>query len=560
MNMATKHAKCMMELMDAVEVRHKRKAREKEAKDTDIAVAYASCMVELMNGVVVKHSKQDAVKRYENLISEAVEAQGRNDAAKVYSCYKSLRPRKARPLNLVRKPDGENAKTPLEARKVWQGHWAKAVEAVIVEPSQIEEEARRKGRDQWRKKQEDEREILPTLKETERIFRRQTPNKAGGEDGIPPDAYHWCAKAMAQCWQPLLTKVALGAGEPATWTGGTLIELYKGKGSVTDPANSRGITLGDSAGKAWHKMLTNRVEKKTESILQDSQFGARKGRSSEDANMLVRLSQQIALEEGVNHAIIFLDLKSAFDTLPRELTYDALRKAGVSGGLLDAVIETHEQSWFSTEGLETVCSPKRGVKAGDPFGTVSWNAMLGIVIKAITEKLKEEGIEVEVEEVRSVLKEREDGEEKEEGRTHSDCNSTFVDDIAFFFKDEDGDNLMRSVEVGISVVHELMESAGLTVNYAKGKTEALVEFRGKGSRATKIKYLSGAEPNVEFKANGKDYSLKLTPDYKHLGSYVQQGGGLAKETRVRGGQGRTARQDKKRLKENTSRLTKEGRP
>ena len=159
----TVYAKCMVELMDAVEAKEKRKAREKEAKDTDIAVAYASCMVELLNGVVVKHSKQDAVKRYENLISEAVEAQGRNDAAKVYSCYKSLRPRKSRALNLVRKPDGENAKTPLEARKVWQGHWAKAVEAVIVEPDQIEEEARKKRK-------------------------RPMEEKTGGRKGDPPHA------------------------------------------------------------------------------------------------------------------------------------------------------------------------------------------------------------------------------------------------------------------------------------------------------------------------------------------------------------------------------------
>ena len=99
----------------AEDIRRHTSERQSRAKETDANIAFTSCMVELLNGVTVRHSRNDATRRHDNIIEEAVKAHECNNMTEVYRCFKSLKTRPAKALSMVRGLDGDNASTPVEA-------------------------------------------------------------------------------------------------------------------------------------------------------------------------------------------------------------------------------------------------------------------------------------------------------------------------------------------------------------------------------------------------------------------------------------------------------------
>src|ERR1700757_5240125 len=87
--------------------------------------------------------------------------------------------------------------------------------------------------------------------------------------------------------------------------------------------------------KVFERVIEKKVQDKVE--LDEMQFGFRAGRGTTDAIFVVRQMQERFLEEGKDLWMAFVHLEKAFDRVPREVLWWALRSADVDEWIVDVI-------------------------------------------------------------------------------------------------------------------------------------------------------------------------------------------------------------------------------
>ena len=85
--------------------------------------------------------------------------------------------------------------------------------------------------------------------------------------------------------------------------------------------NWRGISLLDVVGKVFARIIQNRLQAIAEDILPESQCGFRRGRGCTD---MVFVARQLVREHNDTLYILFVDLKKAYDSVPRPALWNVL--------------------------------------------------------------------------------------------------------------------------------------------------------------------------------------------------------------------------------------------
>ncbi len=80
------------------------------------------------------------------------------------------------------------------------------------------------------------------------------------------------------------------------------------------------------------RVLQERLHKVAEDELPQSQCGFRKGRSCTDMIFTVRQLVEKSWEHTAKSFFTFIDLKKAYDSVPREALWMTLKKLGVPDG------------------------------------------------------------------------------------------------------------------------------------------------------------------------------------------------------------------------------------
>ena len=169
-----------------------------------------------------------------------------------------------------------------------------------------------------------------------------------GKDGISGNALKWVAVLLA----PFLTKwynVIYDSGiVPAAWTSATLVPLHK-SGSFKDPSNYRGIALLSHLGKVFMRIMKQRMSKWVQAgnLINDAQGGFMKKRSTVDnALVLDTLIRQARRKKRGKLFVASIDLKKAFDFVPRKAILDRLMARGVSTKMCKIVESMFKRSSF----------------------------------------------------------------------------------------------------------------------------------------------------------------------------------------------------------------------
>ena len=126
---------------------------------------------------------------------------------------------------------------------------------------------------------------------------------------------------------------------PEQWSKALLVPIHK-KGSINDPDNYRGISLLSILIKCYTYILNKRLEVWAESQgkLVEEQGGFRKGRSTVDHIfvMISMVEKALAKSKGKLY-VAFVDFRTAYDSVNRNILWDVLRRAGVGGKMLRAL-------------------------------------------------------------------------------------------------------------------------------------------------------------------------------------------------------------------------------
>ena len=187
---------------------------------------------------------------------------------------------------------------------------------------------------------------------------------------------------------------------PKTWKDARIITLFKNKGDRTDCNNSRGIFLLSIAGKILARIMLSRIVKCiSEPILPESQCGFRKDRGTVDMIFALRQIQEKCIEQNTDLYVIFIDLKKAFDTVPRELLWKILAKYGVPSKFLNMIqlFYSNMEASVSISGLESPSFPVEvGVKQGDALAPVLFNLLISVITALLQHRLREDdGVQLE---------------------------------------------------------------------------------------------------------------------------------------------------------------------
>ena len=174
-----------------------------------------------------------------------------------------------------------------------------------------------------------------SIPEVVKIVHNFEVKNSTGNDNIPVILLKWCIHLIA----PILTSIFNKCGNmgiyPESLKTGKVTPLFK-SGDRTDADNFRPITLLTLINKIFEKLIHEKMVAfiNKHEILSNSQYGFRKGHSTSHA--VTHLSESVIkhLENKKVCALLFIDLKSAFDTVNIHLLLSKLDHYGFRGNIL----------------------------------------------------------------------------------------------------------------------------------------------------------------------------------------------------------------------------------
>ena len=107
-------------------------------------------------------------------------------------------------------------------------------------------------------------------------------------------------------------------------------------------------------GKLFARVLNDRLQLVVEEVVSDTQRGFRTGKGCVDMIFCVCQLVEKAIEHNTKIFLLFVDLRKAYDSVPRHGLWCALRKYGIPENLIELVCSFHEDMSATV----TVCGKK----------------------------------------------------------------------------------------------------------------------------------------------------------------------------------------------------------
>ena len=184
-------------------------------------------------------------------------------------------------------------------------------------------------------------DVPPTMVELLQAMKCLTAGKAAGESAILPEMVINGGRALHL--HPKLDD-ADEAGVVAAWRDALLVPIPK-KSNLHICDNWRGISLLDVIGKLFARILQDRLQCAAEGLLPESQLGFRRGRGCMDMVFVTRQLIEKSFEHACSLYALFVDLRKAYDSIPRLALWLLLERVGVPPVMLNIIKSLHEGMW-----------------------------------------------------------------------------------------------------------------------------------------------------------------------------------------------------------------------
>jgi exonuclease III/ribonuclease HI len=391
--------------------------------------------------------------------------------------------------------------------------------------------------------------------------------KVPGPGKLPIDILKAGGFTLAQVLLPLMTKAAWHMHEPLSWKGGLLVPLFKGKGSPQHAQGYRSIFISDVCGKIHHAHVRQALVQEWTQHEDVIQQGGRKGCSTDIAHHLLHSYFAWARSHSTSCAMLFVDLHAAFYTVIRSLLLDeqihddllcqAMQRLGITpqdwhnilgvvqtenaavgldkyhkGVLADMFAGTH----FIMPGVDRPVATFRGTRPGDPVADVLFNMAFRLIVLDARAKFQHAS-------TLTFLGTPQTASDLAEPLSMPDAGFTeitFVDDIAYALHAPTARQVVSSLQLVASCLHDAATARGMQLNYGAGKTEAMIFCAGAGSRGVRRQIWHDMHGFLPIITEQGMQSLRLVHVYKHLGSFLQCQAVVHKEVSYRVSQAKKA--------------------
>ena len=292
---------------------------------------------------------------------------------------------------------------------------------------------------------------------------------------------------------------------PEEWRDALLVPIPK-KGDLTQCDNWRGISLLDVTGKIFSKIIQSRLQNVAEEVLPDSQCGFRAGRGCADMIFCARQLVEKASEHNTKLYFLFVDLRKASDSVPREALWQVLKKYGFPSTLVSIIRSLHDGTTAEvTVGGSTTpeIQVTNGLRQGCTIAPTLFNLF---VIGQWRKRCQPFGVEILYKCGGKLV-----GERTRRPLTTTATELQFADDAAFVGSSRE------QIERAAQVRDEVAAKWGITVSHPKTK----LVVAGKCNEGDMQPIVIRGAP------------IEVISEFKYLGSVVEAQGDTLKDVENR---------------------------
>ena len=218
-------------------------------------------------------------------------------------------------------------------------------------------------------------------------------------------------------------------------------------------------------GKVVARIIQSRLSSSMDSVLPDSQCGFRKNHYCMDMVFAARQIVEKSFEHKQKRFFVFIDLKKAYDSVPRECLWLVLAKAGIPDKLIALIKGFHEGMTASLRlaGGSSDTQPisvENGLRQGCCMAPVLFNIFMWAVIECWRQRVSIDGVGIDVffEPDGKLLHRR---NRRNQSLHVTECQ--FADDSALV------DTSRPAAVLSLDVLVQVCSSFGLTVSATKTK-------------------------------------------------------------------------------------------
>ena len=278
----------------------------------------------------------------------------------------------------VRDKKGHTCSTPQQQHYQWRRHFSSLLNIVSeIDVTELEQARQRPPRTDMADP--------PSSEELENAMSKLCTGKVAGQSGILPEMVKMTC-GNADFFNHLLELATIVWNEqqvPQDWIDAVLIPIPK-KGDLCNCDNSRGIALLDVVGKVVATILQKRLQVSAEQELPESQCGFRKGRSCTDMIFVFCQLMEKSWEHRAKTFSTFIDLKKAYDSVPRRGMWLALKKLGVPEKSVNLIraFHTNMEAKIRLDGeLLQDINVENGLRQGCCMAPILFNLYTTLVIE-----------------------------------------------------------------------------------------------------------------------------------------------------------------------------------
>ena len=211
----------------------------------------------------------------------------------------------------------------------------------------------------------------------------------------------------------------------------------------------------------------------------------------------------------------------------------ASKNAGAHEHTISLLTEAHAGTWFSVEGVSTICVFVKGALAGKPLADLVFCAAMGRCLTILHNELLAAGILFTDDTLTN-------GADAFWNITAPKTMETvfplvaYMDDVAIPLIAPAGhiiDHAVKAVEIADSVFHRFR----FTLNYSIGKSNLIVRIAGDGKQDT-LKQLELHDFHISCRCRGATLRIPIVKTYQHVGRLTSPDRRVSQDIIMRGAQ------------------------